>query len=178
MGRCRTCTAAKFLTAAVSGVGEKGSRAPKRKDAGRGWSAGHRLESRSSGTIRWRPRRCSRSVYGRTSVMSDRRVLLAGRGIPPLNDVTPLPPGRKLLGVVAFVIPALILMSMPDGMSSATRTSCVVLIWERSDLPARPQRTNTALFEVHRLKVTPGAGKAASCVRRLADQLHRSCEQR
>jgi hypothetical protein len=45
--------------------------------------------------------------------MSDHRVLLAGRGIPPLNDVTPLPPGRKLLGVVAFVIPALILMSMP-----------------------------------------------------------------
>jgi hypothetical protein len=43
---------------------------------------------------------------------------MAGRGIPPLNDVTPLPPGRKLLGVVAFVIPALILMSMPDGMSS------------------------------------------------------------
>jgi hypothetical protein len=102
---------------------------------------------------------------------------MAGRGIPPLN-MSRRCPGRKLLGVVAFAIPALILMSMPDGMSSATRTSCVVLIWERSDLPARPQRTNTALFEVHRLKVTPGAGKAASCVRRLADRLHRSCEQR
>jgi membrane-associated protease RseP (regulator of RpoE activity) len=44
---------------------------------------------------------------------------LAGRGAPPLNDVTPLPAGRKLLGVVAFVILALILVPMPEGLSTA-----------------------------------------------------------
>ncbi len=43
----------------------------------------------------------------------------AGRGTPPLNDVTPLPIGRKLLAACAFVLLALILIPMPEGMSSA-----------------------------------------------------------
>jgi membrane-associated protease RseP (regulator of RpoE activity) len=43
---------------------------------------------------------------------------MAGRGAPPLNDVTPLPVGRKLLGVAAFMLLALILIPMPEGMPS------------------------------------------------------------
>ena len=43
---------------------------------------------------------------------------MAGRGTPPLNDVTPLPVGRKLLGVAAFMLLALILIPMPEGMTS------------------------------------------------------------
>jgi membrane-associated protease RseP (regulator of RpoE activity) len=43
---------------------------------------------------------------------------LAGRGTPPLNDVTPLSAGRKALGVLAFIILAAILIPTPDGFSS------------------------------------------------------------
>ena len=43
---------------------------------------------------------------------------MAGRGTPPLNDVSQLPLGRKLLAVAAFVILALILIPMPSGMGS------------------------------------------------------------
>lgn len=43
---------------------------------------------------------------------------MAGRGTPPLNDVSPLPLGRKILGVAAFLILALILVPMPEGMTS------------------------------------------------------------
>ncbi|HWR54050.1 MAG TPA: site-2 protease family protein [Bryobacteraceae bacterium] len=43
---------------------------------------------------------------------------IAGRGTPPLNDVSPLSFGRKLLGLAAFVILALILIPMPEGLHS------------------------------------------------------------
>lgn len=43
---------------------------------------------------------------------------MAGRGAPPLNDVSPLPLGRKLLAIAAFVILALILIPMPQGVTS------------------------------------------------------------
>jgi membrane-associated protease RseP (regulator of RpoE activity) len=43
---------------------------------------------------------------------------MAGRGTPPLNDVSPLSTGRKLLGIAAFVILALILIPMPEGLTS------------------------------------------------------------
>jgi membrane-associated protease RseP (regulator of RpoE activity) len=43
---------------------------------------------------------------------------IAGRGMPPLNDVSPLPFGRKLLAIAAFVILALILIPMPEGLTS------------------------------------------------------------
>ena len=43
---------------------------------------------------------------------------MAGRGMPPLNDVSPLPFGRKLLALAAFVILALILIPMPGGLTS------------------------------------------------------------
>ena len=43
---------------------------------------------------------------------------IAGRGTPPLNDVSPLPLGRKLLGVGVFLVLALILVPMPEGMTS------------------------------------------------------------
>jgi membrane-associated protease RseP (regulator of RpoE activity) len=42
---------------------------------------------------------------------------IAGRGTPPLNDITPLTGGRKLLGVFAFFILAIILAPMPSGCS-------------------------------------------------------------
>jgi membrane-associated protease RseP (regulator of RpoE activity) len=40
---------------------------------------------------------------------------MSGRGAPPLNDVTPLTPGRKLLAATAFVLLALMLIPMPDA---------------------------------------------------------------
>ena len=43
---------------------------------------------------------------------------IAGRGTPPLNDVSPLPLGRKLLGIGVFLVLALILVPMPEGMTS------------------------------------------------------------
>jgi membrane-associated protease RseP (regulator of RpoE activity) len=43
---------------------------------------------------------------------------IAGRGMPPLNDVSPLPFGRKVLAIAAFVILALILIPMPQGLAS------------------------------------------------------------
>jgi membrane-associated protease RseP (regulator of RpoE activity) len=43
---------------------------------------------------------------------------MAGRGMPPLNDVSPLPFGRKILAIAAFVILALILIPMPEGLTS------------------------------------------------------------
>lgn len=43
---------------------------------------------------------------------------IAGRGTPPLNDVSPLPFARKLLGLAAFAILALILIPMPEGLHS------------------------------------------------------------
>lgn len=38
---------------------------------------------------------------------------IAGRGTPPLNDLTPLTPGRRWLGFLAFFILALILVPLP-----------------------------------------------------------------
>jgi membrane-associated protease RseP (regulator of RpoE activity) len=54
---------------------------------------------------------------------------LAGRGTPPLNDLTPLPFGRKALAVFAFVLLALILIPMPEAMSApaAASLSCPYL---------------------------------------------------
>jgi membrane-associated protease RseP (regulator of RpoE activity) len=43
---------------------------------------------------------------------------LAGRGTPPLNDVSPLTPARKVLGVAAFVLLALILLPLPEALAS------------------------------------------------------------
>lgn len=43
---------------------------------------------------------------------------IAGRGTPPLNDVSPLPFSRKLLALAAFVILALILIPMPESLHS------------------------------------------------------------
>jgi membrane-associated protease RseP (regulator of RpoE activity) len=45
---------------------------------------------------------------------------LAGRGTPPLNDITPLPFGRKVLAVASFVILALILVPMPEAIAEHT----------------------------------------------------------
>jgi hypothetical protein len=40
---------------------------------------------------------------------------LAGRGAPPLDDVTPLCRRRKMLGLFAFLLLVLILTPMPEG---------------------------------------------------------------
>ncbi|MEX2261595.1 MAG: site-2 protease family protein [Bryobacteraceae bacterium] len=44
---------------------------------------------------------------------------LAGRGTPPLNDLTTLTPGRRRLGYAAFGILAMILVPMPQGIWAA-----------------------------------------------------------
>jgi membrane-associated protease RseP (regulator of RpoE activity) len=42
--------------------------------------------------------------------------LIAGRGAPPLNDVTPLDPGRQIVGYLALFILVLILAPMPHSL--------------------------------------------------------------
>src|SRR5271166_4594198 len=42
--------------------------------------------------------------------------LIAGRGSPPLNDVTPLDTGRMVLGYIAILILILILAPMPHSL--------------------------------------------------------------
>ena len=48
---------------------------------------------------------------------------LAGRGAPPLNDVTPLSTPRKVLAVFAFVVLAIIIVPMPEAVSAAQAQS-------------------------------------------------------
>jgi len=42
--------------------------------------------------------------------------LIAGRGAPPLNDLTPLDPGRQILGYLTLIILALILAPIPHSL--------------------------------------------------------------
>ena len=42
--------------------------------------------------------------------------IIARRGTPPLNDLTPVSPGRRLLGFVTFGILAMILLPFPHGL--------------------------------------------------------------
>jgi membrane-associated protease RseP (regulator of RpoE activity) len=44
---------------------------------------------------------------------------MAGRGIPPLNDVSKIGKGRLFLGLLALIILALIVIPMPEGKSAA-----------------------------------------------------------
>jgi membrane-associated protease RseP (regulator of RpoE activity) len=46
---------------------------------------------------------------------------LAGHVTPPLNDLTPLNPRRRVLAIAAFVILALILIPAPEGLSWGAR---------------------------------------------------------
>nr|MDQ3624110.1 site-2 protease family protein [Verrucomicrobiota bacterium] len=52
---------------------------------------------------------------------------LAGRGAPPLNDVTPLSRNRRALGCFAFVILGLILAPMPESFWNFARIACPYL---------------------------------------------------
>jgi membrane-associated protease RseP (regulator of RpoE activity) len=49
---------------------------------------------------------------------------IAGRAVPPLNDVSPLTPGRTALGYAAFAILLLILMPLPHAVWSAAGLHC------------------------------------------------------
>lgn len=49
---------------------------------------------------------------------------IAGRGAPPLNDLTPLPPSRRRLGYTAFAILALIITPLPHTLWSAAGIHC------------------------------------------------------
>jgi membrane-associated protease RseP (regulator of RpoE activity) len=50
--------------------------------------------------------------------------LIAGRGAPPLNDVTPLDAGRMVLGYIAMLILILILAPMPHSLWDAANDVC------------------------------------------------------
>jgi len=52
---------------------------------------------------------------------------IAGRGTPPLNDVTPLTPGRRWLGYATFAILALILVPIPQTLWNAVGFHCPYL---------------------------------------------------
>ena len=49
---------------------------------------------------------------------------LAGRGTPPLNDVTPLSPGRRALGYFAFLILLAILAPLPESFWRFAQIIC------------------------------------------------------
>jgi membrane-associated protease RseP (regulator of RpoE activity) len=50
--------------------------------------------------------------------------LIAGRGAPPLNDVTPLGAGRMVVGYIAMLILILILAPMPHSLWDAANDVC------------------------------------------------------
>jgi membrane-associated protease RseP (regulator of RpoE activity) len=50
--------------------------------------------------------------------------LIAGRGAPPLNDVTPLDAGRMIVGYIALLILILILAPMPHSLWDAANDVC------------------------------------------------------
>lgn len=52
---------------------------------------------------------------------------IAGRGTPPLNDVTPLTPGRRRLGYLTFAILAAILVPLPHAFWNAAGFHCPYL---------------------------------------------------
>jgi len=52
---------------------------------------------------------------------------VAGRGTPPLNDITPISPGRRWLGYATFVILALILIPLPHKFWHAAEIYCPYL---------------------------------------------------
>ena len=49
---------------------------------------------------------------------------IAGRGMPPLDDVTPITPARRCLGYAAFAILALILAPLPHSLWAAAGIHC------------------------------------------------------
>ena len=49
---------------------------------------------------------------------------IAGRGTPPLNDLTPVTPGRRWLGYAAFAILALVLIPLPHPLWNAAGIQC------------------------------------------------------
>jgi Zn-dependent protease len=53
--------------------------------------------------------------------------LIAGRGTPPLNDITPLDAGRVVVGYVAILILILILAPMPHSLWDAANDVCPYL---------------------------------------------------
>jgi Zn-dependent protease len=53
--------------------------------------------------------------------------LIAGRGTPPLNDVTPLDAGRMVVGYIAMLILILILAPMPHSFWDAASDDCPYL---------------------------------------------------
>ena len=52
---------------------------------------------------------------------------MAGRGAPPLEDVTPLSPSRRCMGYAAFVVLALILAPLPHKLWEAAGIHCPYL---------------------------------------------------
>ena len=50
--------------------------------------------------------------------------LLAGGGVSPLNDITPLTPGRQWLGYAVFLILALILIPLPHAFWQEAGIHC------------------------------------------------------
>jgi membrane-associated protease RseP (regulator of RpoE activity) len=52
---------------------------------------------------------------------------IAGPGVPPLNDLSPLTPGRKALGYVMFVVLAMIIAPLPHALWSGAGIHCPYL---------------------------------------------------
>ncbi|MDE3084300.1 MAG: site-2 protease family protein, partial [Verrucomicrobiota bacterium] len=52
---------------------------------------------------------------------------IAGRGVPPLNDLTPITPGRRCVGYATFAILAMILLPLPHSWWGVAGIHCPYL---------------------------------------------------
>jgi hypothetical protein len=60
-------------------------------------------------------------------MLSEAEQPAAGRGTPPLNDVTPLDTGRMALGYAAVLILVVILAPMPHSLWDSSNHVCPYL---------------------------------------------------
>ncbi len=52
---------------------------------------------------------------------------IAGRGVPPLDDLTPINPGRRWLGYAAFAVLLAILLPVPHALWGGLGIHCPYL---------------------------------------------------
>ena len=89
--------------------------------------AGHRVGTVISTVAMWSLLLLAVFVWPGLTMWAILIFFIAGTAVPPLNDVTPISPGRRALGAAAFVILLLILMPLPHALWSAAGLHCPYL---------------------------------------------------
>ena len=88
---------------------------------------GHRAGSRLGAVAMWSLLLLALFVWPGLLVFAIVVLLIAGRGQPPLEDVTPLTPGRVSIGVLAFLLLVLLLMPLPHTLWGTLGIHCPYL---------------------------------------------------